>query len=81
MHGNGSLAIPEDKLEQFKVDAKLGSEDAALRLYKHYFYFRSDWDAGMHWLQIAAENGSLIAAENFAKRLLDIHRDEYGARF
>jgi TPR repeat protein len=63
------FAIPATEIPDLEQKAVQGDGEAALKLSKHYIFIAFDKGKHDYWLQIAAENGSVLAMYNYAQWL------------
>ncbi len=77
--GNEGLRVPAAEMPVLEQDATAGSGEAAFRLARHYDYVTQDYQQGLFWFSIAAQNGHPIGMYNYA---LDLARmpDEFSRR-
>ncbi|WP_312320648.1 hypothetical protein [Stenotrophomonas sp.] len=61
--------LPDEALAEQKALALKGDADAATRVANHYAISTDEKGADLPWLEIAAENGSLIEMRNLAVTL------------
>lgn len=66
---NQKFVIPVSEMPGLKEQALSGSGEAALRLSNYYDMVALDLGAGLRWLTIAAENGSIPGMYNLGQRL------------
>lgn len=67
---NQKFCLEESERLNLEQEAMLGSGEAALKLFQYYDFCASDYQKGLYWIQIAAENGDTTAQYNYAIHLM-----------
>ena len=68
---NEYFNIPKKDIVELEKEALYGSPEAALKLYLYNDFYLSDFNEGLYWCQIAAENGDSSSMYNYAFSLVN----------
>ena len=63
---NKKFFIPETQIASLQESALKGDTSDANKLYDFYVFYKNNYDEGMYWVTIAAENGDVRAMYNLA---------------
>ena len=77
---NECFQIKKSKIDKYKKDALLGSEEAAFKLFEFYEFYKNDSEKSFYWVRIAAENGHAISQHYYSYFLLKKGTKEFRLR-
>ena len=77
--GNEGLRVPAVEISVLEQEAAAGSAEAAMRLSLHYDFVVQDFQQGLFWSSVAAQNGHPIGMYNYAL-VLALMPDEFSRR-
>ncbi|WP_242113416.1 hypothetical protein [Luteimonas aquatica] len=59
-----SSSVSKEEIPSLEQEAMSGSIPAAKKLYENYYFSNLDYEEGMKWLRICAENGDSVCEYN-----------------